>query len=34
MAVSNEVKQRIIAKYIRTAAGRQKLAASIDEWSK
>ena len=28
--VSNEVKQSIIAEYLKTASGRQKLAASIN----
>ena len=29
MAIDNEVKQEIISQHIRTAAGRQKLAASM-----
>ena len=28
--ISNELKQQIIGEYIKTAAGRQKLAASIN----
>jgi hypothetical protein len=28
--ISNELKQQIISEYIKTAAGRQKLAASIN----